>query len=565
MSRAVRTLFIASLLLPSIIAFSLLANRQPKASFLDDPPSDYFSRTSMDDCVQRFYSEPEKFNTRPGVYGGFRAYSGEFQHMAAIGWIRSNGKIDYLCGGSLITDDFVLTAAHCAVDHDNIAPSTIRVGDTDLGSKKDDEYAQQVGIGRIIVHPQYRGSRKYFDLALIQLAEPIEYSETVCSACLWREPSLPSERMDAIGFGSTGWGEGRSPTLMRAEVDKIELSSCVERIVTRRRQMPDGFRDDQFCAVGDDMDTCEGDSGGPIGVKRLNVGGFVVPMVVGVVSFGTPCSAGSSGVYTKISPYIDWIEREIDQTLTYGECLEDWDCLRPQNSTTVNYANHDPLQRFGLIWDDTSPSLHDCGATLIDYQYLLTSASCVTTDRGDPKYVSYDGKERIAVKDVYVSPKYIRGRPGNDVALVKIAKFTNPKVHRPSCLWNRRTDGEWSTNPVVSAYQVTSKTASEWFTRTISIIPMDRKDCKADGFLGSDLIRCHNEVKMVPRLCSLDYGAPVTNVRYQETDPNYIYGVVSSLTKDCGSNLIATDVTPHIDWIESIIIRRRDQMLIFSD
>ncbi|XP_052871545.1 serine protease Hayan-like, partial [Anopheles cruzii] len=365
------------------------------------------------------------------------------------------------------------------------------------------------------------------------------------------------------------FGEGRSPTLMRAEVDKIELSSCAERIVTSRRQMPDGFRDDQFCAVGDDMDTCEGDSGGPIGVKRLTVGGFVVPLVVGVVSFGTPCTAGSTGVYTKISSYIEWIEQEVNQTLSYGECSKGLTCLRPRNLTTVDFERHTPFQRFGLIWDDTAPSLYECGATLIDYQYLLTSASCVTTNRGDPSYVSYDRKERIVVEDVYVSPKYVQGRPENNVALVKIAKFTNPKVHRPSCLWDRRKDGEWKTGPRFRAYgpyaPLELNNTFGTVNKTISIDPKKQTTCQADGLLGSDLIRCNHEVNMAPGVCSMDYGAAVTNVRKIEEDPNYIYGVVSSLSKDCGSNLVMTDVTPHIDWIESIIIRRRHEMLTFSD
>ncbi|KFB37770.1 AGAP008891-PA-like protein [Anopheles sinensis] len=237
--------------------------------------------------------------------------------VVAIGWTRSNESIDYLCGGTLITNDFILTAAHCVGDSDNISPDTVRIGDTDLGSPEDDEFAQQIAIARFIPHPQYRGSRRYFDIALVQLKEPATYTSAVCNACLWRELEIPSGPMDAIGFGATGFGEALSPTLQRAELNMIDMANCTKRITLSRRQMPDGFRTDQFCAVGNSMDTCEGDSGGPIGVKRLDVQGYVFALIVGVVSFGTPCSVGSTGVYSKVSQYADWIEQVTNTSFDY--------------------------------------------------------------------------------------------------------------------------------------------------------------------------------------------------------------------------------------------------------
>uniref|UniRef100_A0A182TM77 Peptidase S1 domain-containing protein n=1 Tax=Anopheles melas TaxID=34690 RepID=A0A182TM77_9DIPT len=229
--------------------------------------------------------------------------------MAAIGWTRPENKTDYLCGGSLITLKFVLTAAHCAVDYANLPPDTVRLGDTDLASTDDDESAQQIPIARFIKHPQYRESRKYFDIALVELANVVDADDAVCVACVWREPEAPSNLLDAVGFGALGFGEKLSPTLQ-----KVQLLPCN---VLNGRQMPEGLRDDQLCAHSKTMDTCEGDSRGPLQTEAFDVFGETYPLVVGVVSFGTPCIEGSTGVYTRVSSYVDWIEKEVNQSLSY--------------------------------------------------------------------------------------------------------------------------------------------------------------------------------------------------------------------------------------------------------
>ncbi|XP_077284901.1 serine protease snk-like [Arctopsyche grandis] len=251
-------------------------------------------------------------NNLHAVVGGTETFRGEFPHMAVIGWMLATGN-GYLwnCGGSLVSENYVVTAAHCTRTLDeNVStpiPVIVRLGEHNL-TTQNQHNIQDINIASIIIHPQYRSARKYHDIALLRLGRPAIFNLIVRPICLWQIIHIPSESVIAIGWGRVGYIEKPSETLQKVTIDLIDNKTCTD-FYNRKRKLPDGIIDGQLCAgyLSGGKDTCQGDSGGPIQIRDPEVN--CAYQLIGITSFGVGCGGKNSpAVYTRISHYVDWIE-----------------------------------------------------------------------------------------------------------------------------------------------------------------------------------------------------------------------------------------------------------------
>ncbi|XP_028168057.1 serine protease snake-like isoform X1 [Ostrinia furnacalis] len=256
------------------------------------------------------------------VIGGKETLPGEYPHMGAIGWKASIGTWIFKCGGSLISEKFILTAGHCskASSRDtsiaDVDPKIVRLGDKNiLDISYNNLGPRDYNISRVIVHPLYKPPKKYNDIALIELATPVDFDKFTQPACLWGRPDLQGINSAFV----TGWGvvetagKTTSPELQAASVDLVDSQQCDSLLRPSCNRHWCGIQNHQICAgkLTGGVDACQGDSGGPLQLKvslPINDQGSM-NQVIGVTSFGIGCGLPNlPGIYTKVSSFIDWIE-----------------------------------------------------------------------------------------------------------------------------------------------------------------------------------------------------------------------------------------------------------------
>jgi len=244
----------------------------------------------------------------------------------------AGGDKGHHCGGSLINTRYVITASHCV--NGNGLPTdwkltAVRLGEWDTRTDPDCEVDIRgekdcaprhidVPVERAIPHPLYSptSSNQLNDVALLRLARDITYSDFIRPICLPWNMNLRSANLDGIVMDVAGWGKTETSSVsslkLKASVEGIKLAECQ---ATYGKQNID-LQETQLCAGGKEgIDSCRGDSGGPLIALDTTNKVRVYYFLAGVVSFGpTPCGLeGWPGVYTKIGSFVDWIQNTIQQ------------------------------------------------------------------------------------------------------------------------------------------------------------------------------------------------------------------------------------------------------------
>ncbi|CAH2050325.1 unnamed protein product, partial [Iphiclides podalirius] len=245
------------------------------------------------------YGNTYELQDEERIVGGHNADLNEWPWIVAL----FNGGRQF-CGGSIIDDRHVLSAAHCVAHMTSwdVARLTARLGDHNIRTNTETQHVERK-IKRVVRHRGFNMQTLYNDVALLTLDQPVTFSKSIRPIC------LPSGNRAYAGQVATviGWGSlresGPQPSVLQEVTIPIwQNSDCRLKYGSAA---PGGIVDHMICAGKASMDSCSGDSGGPL---MVNEGGRWTQ--VGVVSWGIGCGKGQyPGVYTRVTAFLPWIQK----------------------------------------------------------------------------------------------------------------------------------------------------------------------------------------------------------------------------------------------------------------
>ncbi len=224
------------------------------------------------------------------------------------------------CGGTIIADSWVLTAAHCG------SQSTVRAGSNNTGSQT------AYSVAQYIPHPSYNSSTSAYDYALLRINGTFPSNlirAKLPDATVMQAVAKPGDLVTTLGWGATSEGGSGTTALREVTIPVVSDTVCNASNAYNGRINAVSMICAGLAAGG--KDSCQGDSGGPL-IAPYN--GSIYS--IGVVSWGDGCARPNKyGVYSEVITAADWIRSKIGTTPPTGQTYINGTDVQIRDNTTV--------------------------------------------------------------------------------------------------------------------------------------------------------------------------------------------------------------------------------------
>nr|AHY81270.1 trypsin precursor [Lygus lineolaris] len=246
------------------------------------------------------------------IVGGSYYKTNEYPFIVGIASVAARGYSPF-CGGSIITPNHVITAAHCTDDIIKERTKTAVLLGTHDRSRPSSS-AVIINVASIQQHAGYNPNTILNDISILTLASSINFNKIIGPVC------LPAPGLDVTGqtVRVLGWGAEKFQGSMTLKPKKLDTTAVTPAQCAAAWGIS-SKNPTQICTLSKKETACQGDSGGPVVWRDPQTNRYTL---VGLVSFGAACTDERPTVNTRVAAYIPWIQQQIAATKPSNVCTK---------------------------------------------------------------------------------------------------------------------------------------------------------------------------------------------------------------------------------------------------